>query len=99
MTDRGCNADARLAFFLAAQVAEWSADGERPEEQLGKINLAGLPASRSADGEDAARAVFPAGVCDWTKPGVGQQDPVSPMTFSAGPGGVALPTAPVSTPI
>jgi hypothetical protein len=42
-------------------------------------------------------AVFPNGVCDWTKPGVSQQDPASPLTFAAGPGGVPLPPAPVST--
>jgi uncharacterized tannase-like protein DUF6351 len=41
-------------------------------------------------------AVFPDGVCDWTKPGVGQQPAVSPLDFTAGPGGVALPAAPVS---
>jgi hypothetical protein len=44
-------------------------------------------------------AVFPGGVCDWSKPGVGQQDPVSPQTYQAGPGGVPLPAAPQSTPI
>lgn len=37
-------------------------------------------------------------VCDWTKPGVGQQAAVSPLTFAAGPGGVSLPPAPVSVP-
>jgi hypothetical protein len=43
------------------------------------------------------RAVFPTGVCDWTKPGV-QQTPVNPWTtFADGPGGHPLPPAPVST--
>jgi hypothetical protein len=42
------------------------------------------------------QALFPGGVCDWTKPGVGQQDPASPLTFVGGPGGVALPSAPAS---
>ena len=42
------------------------------------------------------QAVFTDGVCDWSKPGVGQQAAVSPLTFSAGPGGAALPAAPVS---
>jgi hypothetical protein len=44
-------------------------------------------------------AVFSTGVCDWTKPGVSQQAPVSPQTYVAGPGGAPLPPAPVSTPI
>ncbi len=42
------------------------------------------------------RAAFPEGVCDWTKPGVGQQEAISPLTFAAGPGGQPLPPAPVS---
>lgn len=36
------------------------------------------------------------GVCDWSKPGVGQQPAVSPLDFTAGPGGVSIPAAPVS---
>ena len=39
-------------------------------------------------------AVFAEGVCDWSKPGVGQQPAQSPLTFVAGPGGVPLPAAP-----
>ena len=42
------------------------------------------------------QAVLPDGVCDWSKPGVGQQAAVSPLTFKAGAGGVPLPAAPVS---
>jgi hypothetical protein len=41
-------------------------------------------------------AAFPGGVCDWSKPGVGQQPAVSPLDFAEGPGGVPLPPAPVS---
>jgi hypothetical protein len=40
--------------------------------------------------------VFPDGVCDWSKPGVGQQAAISPLTFTAGPGGKPLPPAPSS---
>jgi len=43
--------------------------------------------------------LFPNGVCDWSKPGVSQQDPTSPLTFAAGPGGVSLPPAPTSVPL
>jgi hypothetical protein len=39
-------------------------------------------------------AVFAEGVCDWSKPGVGQQPAQSPLTFVGGPGGVPLPAAP-----
>jgi hypothetical protein len=40
--------------------------------------------------------VFTTGVCDWSKPGVKQQPAVSPLDFTAGPGGVPLPAAPAS---
>jgi hypothetical protein len=40
--------------------------------------------------------VFSTGVCDWSKRGIGQQFAESPLTFSAGPGGRALPEAPAS---
>lgn len=42
------------------------------------------------------RAVFTDGVCDWSKPGVGQTG-WSPTTFRAGPGGQPLPAPPTST--
>jgi len=42
------------------------------------------------------RAVFTDGVCDWSKPGVGQTA-WTPTTFRAGPGGAPLPAAPAST--
>lgn len=46
------------------------------------------------------RAVFPDGVCDWTKPGVGQSSTTSGLLdFTEGPGGKPLPAAPVSTPL
>ena len=41
-------------------------------------------------------AAFPGGVCNWSQPGVGQQDAISPLSFAAGPGGQPLPAAPVS---
>jgi hypothetical protein len=44
------------------------------------------------------QAVFPDGVCNWNKRGVGQQPAVSPLDFSDGPGGVRLVKAPQSRP-
>jgi len=57
-------------------------------------------APATVSGAQLARlnAVFPGGVCDWSKPGVGQQEAVSPLTFVAGPGGVPLPPAPTAAP-
>ena len=43
--------------------------------------------------------LFPNGVCDWSKPGVSQLDPGSPLTYAAGPGGAPLPPAPTSVPL
>ena len=42
------------------------------------------------------QAVFSTGVCDWSKPGVGQTVATSPLTFKAGAGGQPLAAAPVS---
>ncbi len=41
------------------------------------------------------QAAFPDGVCDWSKPGVGQV-PWTPTTFRSGPGGQDIPAVPVS---
>jgi hypothetical protein len=44
------------------------------------------------------QAVFASGVCDWSKPGVGQQDAISPLTFAGGLGGVPLSPPPTAQP-
>jgi hypothetical protein len=63
--------------------------------QLKPLNRADYPGITFSDAQWARlAATFPGGVCDWTRPGVGQQPAVSPLTFSAGPGGVPLPPAP-----
>lgn len=41
---------------------------------------------------------FPRGVCDWSKPGVGQRPGIPWMTFADGPGGEPLPPPPTSFP-
>jgi uncharacterized tannase-like protein DUF6351 len=49
------------------------------------------------DGQKARlNAVFPSGVCDWTKPGVGQVPEDGWTTFANGPGGAPLGDPPVS---
>jgi hypothetical protein len=42
------------------------------------------------------QTAFPGGVCDWSKPGVGQQPAVAWLSFADGPGGKPLGPAPVS---
>lgn len=63
--------------------------------QLKPINRADYAPVGMTDAQFARlQAAFPDGVCDFTKPGVGQQRAVSPLDFSAGPGGVILPPPP-----
>ncbi len=55
-----------------------------------------LPATLTGGQMARMQTAFPGGVCDWSKPGVGQQEAISPLTFAAGPGGQPLPPAPVA---
>jgi hypothetical protein len=94
-----CDADKYLKPSLSPRQV---AGGPRTEDVL-KCQLKPLDA---ADYGNVAfsnaqwtrlQAVFPGGVCDWSKPGVGQQAAESPLTFRNGPGGEPLPAAPSST--
>ena len=95
-----CDADPRLAKHASPrQVAGGSIEENILKCQLKPLNAAEYaPATITAGQLTRLNAVFPTGVCDWSKPGVGQQDAVSPLTFAAGPGGQPLPPAPVSQP-
>ncbi len=93
-----CDADPRLPKHASPrQVA-----GGPLEENILKCQLKPLdpgdylPVIFSDPQIARLNAVFPGGVCDWTMPGVGQQEPISPLTFAAGPGGQPLPPAPAS---
>jgi Tannase-like family of unknown function (DUF6351) len=93
-----CDADPRLkAYTSPRQVAGGAITENILKCELKPLDVADhLPAVLSAAQLGRLNAVFPDGVCDWTKPGVGQQEPVSPQSFKAGPGGQPLPPAPVS---
>ncbi|MEA2683676.1 MAG: hypothetical protein QOK05_2004 [Chloroflexota bacterium] len=46
------------------------------------------------------QAVFPGGVCDYSRPGISQQSPAGPwMSYAQGPGGQVLGARPVSVPL
>ena len=96
-----CDADPRLMKHSSPrQVAGGPLTENILKCQLQPLNVADyLPATFS--GTQLARlfAAFPDGVCDWSKPGVGQQPAVSPLTFEHGPGGVPLGPPPTSTPL
>jgi hypothetical protein len=94
-----CDADPRLAKHSSPRQVAGGALAENVLKcQLKPLvftDYSGI--SFSAGQQSRLQAVFPGGVCDWSKPGVGQVDPVSPLTFKAGPGGAPLPAAPMST--
>ena len=96
-----CNADKYLVTHSSPrQVAGGSVSENTLKCQLKPLDTADYaPAAVSAAQLARLKTVFAAGVCDWTKPGVGQQDAVSPLTFATAPGGVAIPAAPVSKPL
>lgn len=98
VTDRAaCDADPLLKPALSPRQA---AGGPLAENIL-KCQLKPLaaadyaPAVLSEAQLSRLRAVFPGGVCDWTRPGVGQQPTgEAPYTFTSGPGGQSLGSAP-----
>ena len=96
-----CDADARLVKHASPrQVAGGGLAENILKCQLKPLLFADYTGITFTAGQQARlQTVFSAGVCDWSMAGVGQQEAVSPMSFKAGPGGVALPAVPTSTPI
>jgi hypothetical protein len=96
-----CNADP----FLRPHTSPRQVAGGPLAENILKCQLKPLdpadyaPATLTEEQLARLRAVFPDGVCDWTRPGVGQQPAISPLDFSSGPGGQPLPAAPRSAPL
>lgn len=93
-----CDADPRLQKHASPRQVAGGALAENVLKcQLKPLNTAEyLPATFTAQQLVRLYNTFPDGVCDWNKPGVGQQPPHSPLTFAAGPGGRPLPRAPTS---
>jgi hypothetical protein len=61
--------------------------------QLQPIDFDSYPVEFTADQKDRLVATFPDGVCDWSKPGVGQQPPMDTWLSFATPG-VPVPLSP-----
>ncbi len=87
-----CDTDARLKPHASPrQIAGGPLAEDILKCQLKKLDPADYaPAVLTSAQIARLQAVFPAGVCDFSKPGVGQQPAVSPLDFSAGPEGVEL---------
>ncbi len=105
VTDQSrCDADPRLrAFSSPRQTA-----GGPVSENILKCQLklfsaddyTGAPTGvPSAAQLTRLQAVFPTGVCDWSRPGQYQHPATSPMTYEGGPGGRVLGQAPSSNPL
>ena len=93
-----CDADSRLASHASPrQVAGGSLAENVLKCQLKPLDTADYAPVTFTDAQLARlQATFPGGVCDWSKPGVGQQEAISPLSFVAGPGGQPLPPAPAA---
>jgi len=99
VTDQSvCDADPVLRYFASPRQV---AGGPLAEDVL-KCRLTPLVRSRygsvsfSDDQWQRLQQVFPGGVCDWSRPGVGQQAARPWSTYQHGPGGRPLPPPPVS---
>ncbi len=95
-----CNADALLVTHASPrQVAGGNVAEDVLKCQLKPVSAADyLPAVLSASQMTRLMAVFPDGVCDYSKPGVNQKAASGPFTFQAGPFGQPLGPAPISGP-
>ena len=89
-----CDADARLVKHQSPrQVAGGPIAENILKCQLTRLDLSDPAyggATFTSDQQDRLRAVFPSGVCDWTRSGVNQRAFAGPMTFKDGPGGKPL---------
>jgi len=96
-----CDTDPRLKRHASPrQVAGGPLSEDVLKCQLKPINRSDYAAVGLSDDQfNRLSAAFPQGVCDFSKPGVGQVPAVSPLDFSSGPGGTALPAPPTSTPL
>lgn len=92
-----CDADPRLKSHASPrQVAGGPLAENILKCQLKPLNPADYaPVAFTAAQWTRLLGAFPDGVCDWSRPGVGQQEAQSPQSFAAGPGGQPLPPAPV----
>jgi len=93
-----CDADPRLMKHASPrQVAGGPLAENVLKCQLKPLDVGDYPSGTFTAAQLARLGMaFSGGVCDWSKPGVGQQEAISPLTFVGGPGGQPLPPAPVS---
>jgi hypothetical protein len=100
LSEATCNADPLLVTHRSPrQVAGGNVAEDVLKCQLKPLDVADyLPAVISASQLTRLMAVFPGGVCDYSKPGVSQRPASGPFTFQAGPFGQPLGPPPISGP-
>jgi hypothetical protein len=88
---------AQFPFFGDARIASGSPLRDDVLKcQLKPLNRSDYRVAFSDPQWAQVQAQFPNGVCNWSKPSVGQQPNVPWLTFAAGPGGRLLGAAPAS---
>jgi hypothetical protein len=99
ITDKAvCDADQ----FLKPHSSPRQVAGGPLSENILKCQLKAIdpadysPAALTTSQITRLQNVFTTGVCDWTKPGVGQQEAVGPLTFATTVGGTAIAAAPTA---
>ncbi|MDB5758545.1 MAG: hypothetical protein JWM30_1834, partial [Burkholderia sp.] len=99
ITDKAvCDADP----FLKSHSSPRQVAGGPLSENILKCQLKPIdpadysPAALTTSQITRLQNVFPTGVCDWSKPGVGQQEAASPLTFATAAGGTAIAAAPTA---
>lgn len=93
-----CDADPVLRHWSSPrQVAGGPLAEDVLKCRLRPLDAADLPGVAFTAGQwERLRNAFPDGVCDWSRPGVGQAPATPWMTYGAGPGGRPLPPPPTS---
>lgn len=91
MDEARCNSDPMLAYYSSIrQQAGGPLSSDILKCQLRPMNRADYGDKLSDEQFRRLEAVFPNGVCDWNRPGVGQQPAVPWLSFATRPGGVPL---------
>jgi hypothetical protein len=92
-----CDADARLVPHSSPrQVAGGPVAENILKCQLKPVDPADYEGKLSEAQIARLKALFKDGVCDYSKPGVGQTEAESPLNFSSGPGGIPLQNPPAT---
>ena len=93
-----CNINTFPTFTDTRVAAGEGATSDIMKCQLKPLNSADYNVAFTSSQWARLQATFPAGVCDFSKPSVGQVAPMPWQTFADGPGGHPLPEPPTSKP-